>query len=567
MSHQEDETVLRVRSLQVTYKQQRQSVPVLHNLSFDLKKGEILALLGESGSGKSTLARAITGLLPPSAQIAGGALQLGAGAHMELTDKNMPWELIRGRRIGLLFQDAQQALNPVLRIREHFQESLRFHRLASGEEADAISIRLLGMLGFPDAPGMMERYPFQLSGGMCQRVCLALALCLKPHVLIADEPTSALDTVNQQELLHLLKKLQQELGLTVLLITHDIAVAHAVSDRVMVLHQGNVVEIGGTRAVLARPQSDYTRRLLASRSQIVRPVQDGKLTLQAGEPLLEIVGLEKAFGRRKGVLRDVHLALEPREVLGILGQSGCGKSTLARCIAGLEPVTGGRMLYRGADMTRLRGKARREMCKKIQLIFQNARASLNPGRTALELVQEPLRYLKLGSRKEREAEARHYLQEVGITGDMMNRKPPQLSSGQCQRIAIARALAVKPEVLICDEVVSALDMGVQAQILALLQRLHKQLGFSIVMISHDIRVLRSFCHQIAVMNQGSFIEGKQAAALLHESRHAYTQRLLQGAEALEAGLDSGRRDNHDREHFGDYRTYAAHHAPQYQQAE
>lgn len=536
MSNREVETILRVHDLQVSYRQNRQFITILDNLAFDLRKGEILALLGESGSGKSTIAKAVAGLLPPSAHIGGGFLQIGSTTIPDLSAKSIRWEPIRGRGIAMLFQDAQLALNPVLKIKDHFKESLLFHRMTSAEEVMSVSAKLLSMLNFTDAPTILDRYPFQLSGGMCQRICLALALCLKPAVLIADEPTSALDTVSQIEVLDLLKRMQKELGLTVLLITHDIAVANAISDRVVVLNKGVIEEQGETGAVFAKPRAAYTRQLLSSRSRIALPLRDREQP-QPDEPLLEIVQLEKTFHPGTRVLHNVYLALNKKEILGILGQSGCGKSTLAKCIAGLESPDGGRVMYRGTDISRLQGEPKREICKRIQLIFQDARASLHPGRTALQLVQEPLQYLRIGRGKEREAMAKLYLDEAGISGEAQTRRPPQLSTGQCQRIAIARALVLKPEILICDEAVSALDMSVQAQILTLLQRLHRQFGFSIVMISHDIRVLRSFCHHIAVMNDGSFKEGKRASAQLHESDQPYTRLLLKCAGDMEKGLE------------------------------
>ncbi|QTH40086.1 ABC transporter ATP-binding protein [Cohnella sp. LGH] len=527
---------LRLHNLQVSYTQNGRPVPVLGKLSLALGQGEIVSLLGESGSGKSTIAKAMTGLLPPSAAIGGGELIVGDGAAVDLTANGVPWSKLRGRKIGLLFQDAQQALNPLLTVRAHFRESLRFHRLASSaKEADGIGVRLLAQLRFSDPTAMLDRYPFQLSGGMCQRVCLALSLCLKPDVLIADEPTSALDTVSQKEVLDLLRRVREEHGVAILLVTHDIAVANAVSDRIIVLNRGVIEEEGEARAVLSRPQAAYTRKLIASRSRIADAPRRSDEMPTASEPVLEIGRLDKSFHKRP-VLRQLDLTLHRGDIVGILGQSGCGKSTLARCIAGLERPDGGRILYRGTDVVRLRGRARREICRRIQLVFQDARASLNPRRTAVQLVQEPLRYLRIGSRREREALARFYLNEAGIADELQERRPPQLSTGQCQRIAIARALILQPDVLICDEAVSALDMSVQAQILALLQRLHRQFGFAMIMISHDVRVLRSFCHSIAVMNEGSFCEVKPAEALHLESRQPYTRLLLQCAGELEAGL-------------------------------
>ncbi|MEK0316604.1 ABC transporter ATP-binding protein [Cohnella sp. 56] len=528
--------MLRIRDLRVGYPQSGQVVNVIDGLSFELGKGEIVALLGESGSGKSTVAKALTGLLPASARIGGGTITVGSSAIVDLPLERAPWESIRGRQIAMLYQDAQQALNPMLTIQAHFRESLLYHRLASAAEVQDVSVKLLRSLNFSEPLDILARYPFQLSGGMCQRICLALALCLKPAVLIADEPTSALDTVSQKEVLDLLKTMQAQHGLTVLLISHDIAVANAISDRVIVLNQGALVEDGDTRTVLTRPRSDYTRGLLASRTQISEAVRESEQPLPR-EPLLEILRLDKIFDRKKQVLHAVDLTLHRAEIVGILGQSGCGKSTLARCIAGLELPSGGRILYRGAEIGGLRGKSRREMCKQIQLVFQDARASLNPSRTALELVQEPLRYLRIGNKKEREKLGKFFLDEVGLSGDVQRRRPPQLSTGQCQRIAIARALVLQPQVLVCDEAVSALDMNVQAQILALLRRLQQQYEFAVIMISHDIRVLRSFCHNIAVMNKGRFCEILQADALLDASKQPYTQLLLKCAGDMEIGLD------------------------------
>ncbi|TMV47826.1 ABC transporter ATP-binding protein [Paenibacillus mesophilus] len=534
MRMNERETILQVDNLRVAYRQNRQFTSILSSLSLDVKKGDIVALIGESGSGKSTIAKAITGLLPPSAHVGGGTLRIGSDVVAELAGKSTDWESIRGRRLAMLFQDARLALNPVLTIKAHFQECLLYHRMATREQVVPIAAQLLNKLGFANGIGILDRYPFELSGGMCQRVCLALALCLKPAVLIADEPTSALDTVSQKEVLDLLQKLQTEFGLTVLLITHDIAVANAISNRVIVLNQGAIEEEGDTRIVFSKPRTAYTRQLLASRS-IMAGSSGMRAGEQTGEPILEIIQLEKSYGPKKGVLDNINLKVNKGDIIGILGQSGCGKSTLARCLTGLETPSRGRILYRGTDIGRLNGKYRRELSKHIQMVFQDARASLHPGRTALQLVQEPLQYLNVKEKKMRETLAGFYLEEVGIMGDAQMRRPPQLSTGQCQRIAIARALVLGPDILICDEAVSALDMNVQAQILSLLQQLHKQYHFSILMISHDIRVLQSFCHQIAVMEGGSICEVSRGAQI-HESEQPYTQMLLKCAGDLEEGL-------------------------------
>lgn len=546
--------IAEVRDLQAAYRHNGRLVNVLDRISFELKRGEIVALLGESGSGKSTIARAMMGLLPPSASGIGGSLRIGDAVCDRLSDSRFPWERIRGRELGMLFQDARQALHPLMKIREQFAETLLFHRKASAREVPSIAVRMLSMLHFDDPERVLDCYPFELSGGMCQRVCLALALCLEPKALVADEPTSALDTVSQREVLELLRRLQRELGLAVLLITHDIGVASAVSDRIIVLHRGSIVEEGDTKSVLRLPRSEPTRRLLASRSQIggaSPPALSSSL-----EALLEVRRLEKRFAAGNSVLREVSLTMRKGETLGILGESGSGKSTLARCIAGLETPSGGRILYKGKDIGAARGREGRQIRRAIQFIFQDARASLNPSRTALQLVQEPLRYMRIGSKKERLETAHAYLQAVGLDGDALHRRPPQLSTGQCQRIAIARALAPGPDVLLCDEAVSALDMSIQAQILALLQRLQEQFGFSMMMISHDIRVLRSCCQRIAVMERGTVTEVRPSASL-QESERPYTQRLLACAGETEGEFIPEGEEANDGKHPGPDRRDAA----------
>ncbi len=550
----ENQSVLEVRDLEVTYRQREHPAHVLDRISFDLRRGEIVSLLGESGSGKSTIAKALSGLLPPSAHIAGGSLRIGEDVFDSCGAAHVPWERIRGKRIGMLVQDARQALHPLMKIREQFADALRFHRMASAAQVPPIAFHYLDLLGFADPERVLESYPFELSGGMCQRVCLALALCLEPAVLLADEPTSALDTVSQRDVLELLSRSREKLGLSVLLITHDIAVASAISDRALVLNRGRLVEAGDARTVLRSPRSDYTRQLLASRERIreLRPPEPRA----DGEAVLEVVQVSKGFAGNRRVLRDVDLTVPRGRIVGILGESGSGKSTLAKCIAGLEAPDAGKILYKGRDVGAMRGAERRRLCRYIQLIFQDARACLHPGRTALELVQEPLRYMRIGNGKERREKALALLQAVGIGEEAMHRRPPQLSTGQCQRIAIARALAPGPDLLLCDEAVSALDMTIQAQILSLLHRLQESFGFSLVMISHDTRMLRSFCHEIAVMEGGAIAEVRPAERL-HESERPYTQLLLACASDIEGALSRKGEESNDRHDSGDDRRDAA----------
>jgi peptide/nickel transport system ATP-binding protein len=515
-----------VNNLSISYKQNGQTAEVIHNISFAIKKKEALAILGESGSGKSTIAKALCGLLPVSAQIKNGILSVGQNLNLELSGKRTDWKGLRGTRIGIIFQDAQLALNPVMKIADHFKETLLYHKIATPNEIASICISLLKRLNFSDIDRVLCAYPFQLSGGMCQRICIALALCLKPNVLIADEPTSALDVMSQKEVIDLIKHIRNEFNVAVLLITHDIAVARANSDEVMMLNKGIIEEKGDTEMIFSNPAASYTKELIASRARIetIGCVENAS----SSAVLLDIESLEKSFYPRKNrVLSGLNLQLHEKEVIGILGKSGCGKSTLAKCIVGLEKLDKGTVRYRGNDITALSGGARREICQHIQIVFQDARASLNPRHTALRLVGEPLRYFNRGNRKEQDEKARYYLEQVCIDDDACNWRPPQLSTGQCQRIAIARALVLEPDILICDEAVSALDMSIQAQILALLSGLHKKLGFSILMISHDIRILRNFCHLIAVMKDGKFCEINQANSLMTESKDPYTRLLLE----------------------------------------
>lgn len=516
---------LSVEHLRVSYVQGKRRLPVLEDVSFVLNKGEIVTILGESGSGKSTCGKALMGVLPPSARIEGGKAELGDNIRIPFSAGGDGWEGVRGRRIAMVYQDAQLALNPVKTIRAHFQEAMKYHKLGTKKDIEQESHEMLKLLNFPDPERILESYSFELSGGMCQRVYIALILCLRPEVLIADEPTSALDVVSQKEVLRLIMAIKAKLQLSILLITHDIGVAYEMSDRVIVLEHGTIVEEGTAEEVLVHPGREYTKALMAARNLTSRPVAQQR----NGEPLLRISGLSKTFGERgtgMRVLNHVDLELYQNEALGILGFSGCGKSTLARCVMGLEMPDGGQIFYHDKEITHLRGRKRGWLCQELQIVFQDARASLNPRRSALELVQEPLTYMRIGSGKEREQKACEYLRRVGIDEEAAQRKPPQLSTGQCQRIAIARALVVEPDVLVCDEAVSALDMILQKQILDLLLMLQVSLGFAVIMISHDIRVIRHFCERVAVMKAGHFVRVMSADELTIENSDGYTRELL-----------------------------------------
>ncbi|MDR0539721.1 MAG: ABC transporter ATP-binding protein [Spirochaetaceae bacterium] len=491
-------TVLVLKNLDIDYMQNNTPVRVLDGFSLELRRGEVLSLLGESGSGKSTSAKAMMGLLPPSAVISRGFMHIGDESAVDLSSSCIDWRRIRGKKIAMIYQDAQLALNPMRTIGSHFRETLRFHNIGTPKKIDAVCLEMLGLLNFTDPLRAMKSYPFQLSGGMCQRVCIALILCLQPDILIADEPTSALDIVNQNDLLHILNNIKKELDLSILLITHDIAVAQSASDRVVILEKGKIIEEGETGHVFSLPKSQYTQTLLDAYNLTHRPFDYD----DHSKVILKIERLYKAYRGNSNALCDVNMDVREHEIVGILGQSGCGKSTLAKCVVGLEKPNRGTIRFREKDITNIKAKARREICRHIQIVFQDARASLNPGRNAIQLVQEPLKYLRIGSKNEREEKARFYLEQAGISSELQFRRPPQLSTGQCQRIAIARALVLEPEILICDEAVSSLDIKIQTQIMELLRALHKKFGFSIIMISHDIRLVRFFCHSAVIMADG-----------------------------------------------------------------
>lgn len=526
-----EQAVLTVENLNVVYTKNNVRLNALKNLSFSLKKGEILALLGESGSGKSTCAKALLGLLPLSASIESGTLRLKGEKPLRLGDRAIFWQKYRGRRIAMIYQDSRLALNPVETIGSHFRRTMLFHKMGTREQIQNKSINTLKLLNFKDPEHILKCYPFELSGGMCQRVYTALVLCLDPEIIIADEPTSALDSVSQNEVLSLLKQVQKQFELSLILITHDIAAAYEISDRVMVLKNGSLKEEGRTQEVLLNPKNDYTKELIGARYLSLN--REGKQKL-ISDTLLKIENISKTYEKKKErqkALDCLSLSLNKGETMGLLGFSGCGKSTLAKCITGLEAIDEGNIYYKEREISHLGKKERRQLCSSLQIVFQDARASLNPSRSAVQLVKEPLEYMGIGSKSEREKKARRYLYEVGIYDEAQDRRPMQLSTGQCQRVAIARALVVEPDLLICDEAVSALDMILQKQILCLLKRLQELWGFAVLMISHDIRVIRYFCQSTAVMMDGKILE-KLPSEKLYESRNDCTRKLLENETCI-----------------------------------
>lgn len=526
MKQELNDAVLGVENLEIIYGKGKLANVVLKDFSFELKRGEIVALLGESGSGKSTCGKALLGILPASAKIVKGFFSFKEDLSLPLALMGNRWKQLRGKNIALIYQDAKLALNPLKTIQEHFKETLVSHGMLSQANIHKQGLEILSKLNFSSPDSIYQAYPFELSGGMCQRIYIALCLCLQPEVLIADEPTSALDVVSQKDVLDMLKNIRDKFNVAILLITHDVGVAYAVSDRVIVLNKGKIVEEGTAQKVLLQPRHPYTKDLVSARQLLSTQVRKECCFVDC---LLKVNGLCKCFSKAKAeqqILRELSFVLNKGEILGVLGQSGCGKSTLAKCLTGLTIPEKGEVFYHNQDISKLQGKKRRWVCGKMQIIMQDARASLNPRRTALELVKEPLNYLHLGTAVEREEKAQYYLHQVGITKELQNKRAPQLSTGQCQRVAIARALVVEPDLLVCDEAVSALDMILQKQILELIKKLQKRFGFAIIMISHDIRVIRNFCHHVAVMKDGSFLEKLPTNRLTVSNSNEYVRNLL-----------------------------------------
>jgi len=484
-------------------------VHAVRGIDLDVARGETLALVGESGSGKSMTALALMGLLPPGARVEAETMRLEGGK---------PPALLRGDRLSMVFQEPMTALNPVFTVADQLMAVFRRHRGATGARDRALD--LLGRVGLPDPQAQMAKYPHQLSGGQRQRVLIAMALMCEPDLLIADEPTTALDVTTQVRLLDLLAGLQQELGLGMLFITHDLGVVGRIAHRVAVMQAGRIVETGPRDAVLRAPRHAYTRALIQSLPRPATPAHR-----PPAPPVLEARNLTRSYGR--GVrafhaLSDVSLRLEQGEILGVVGESGCGKSTMARILIGLDRPDLGDVRIAGQDATTMHQRARARL---IQPVFQDPFGSLNPGWTVGQILELPLKLHTTLDGKARRARVHDLLDSVGLPERAHGSRPRALSGGQRQRVAIARALAVDPRVIVCDEPTSALDVSVQAQILDLLRALRRDRGLSLVFISHDLAVVQALCDRVMVMHRGAVVEQGQTAAVFAAPRHAQTRAL------------------------------------------
>jgi peptide/nickel transport system ATP-binding protein len=550
------ENILSVNNLQISFAA-RETFMAVKNLSFELQKGKTLAVVGESGSGKSLTALALMGLLPKSASF-GGSINL----HDEDKTYNLAeatteqWQQLRGKAIGIVFQEPMSSLNPVMSIGKQVAETIITHQNVSKQQAKTIAIDWLRKVQLPEPEKIYKRYPHQLSGGQKQRVMIAMAMCNHPALLIADEPTTALDVTVQREVLQLMHDLQQEQGTAMIFITHDLALASEIADDVLVMYKGEMVEYGDVAQVLKQPQHPYTKALVACRpaaqqkgkrlpivSDFLEPASVTKPEILwveqtvTGNVLLAVNNLRVWFEENKNLfgktqtyfkaVDDVSFELKKGEVLGLVGESGCGKSTISRSLMGLLPVHEGQIIFDGKDLAKLSQSQWKQVRRHVQLIFQDPYASLNPRMTIGDMLIEPMRVHDIVPSNELKKEAQRLLDLVHLPADSMKRYPHQFSGGQRQRIGIARALALRPKLLICDESVSALDVSVQAQILNLLKELQQEFQLSYLFISHDLSIVHYISDRVMVMQAGEIVESGNAEQVMKQPANDYTKRLIQ----------------------------------------
>ena len=528
----ETENLLEVRNLSVEFKTEDKIVRAVDNLSFDLKQGEILGIVGESGSGKSVTGMSLVRLIPdPIGEIVSGTANFRGADLLQMPIDEL--KKIRGEEIGIIFQEPMTALSPLVKVGKQIVETLQLHRDISKEEAWGVGIEWLKKVGIPEPEERMHSFPFEFSGGMRQRVMIALVLMLEPSVIIADEPTTALDVTTQLQIFELILRIKKE-DSSIIFITHDMGVIWQLCDRVMVMEKAKKVEEGELRDLFASPKEEYTKVLLAS---VPRLTDEAKVCdLEKGLPLVEVRNLRTWFPIKKGIFSktvghvkavdDLSLDIFPGETLAVVGESGSGKSTLGRTILGLEKATSGDIAYRGNSLIGLNRKEFLPFRKNLQIIFQDPFSSLNPRMTILDILTEGMEEHGMLKGEPKQALAVRLLEEVQLEADHIFRYPHEFSGGQRQRICIARALSLKPELIICDEAVSALDVTIQAQVIELLMELQDNYGLSYMFISHDLSVVKKISDRTVVMKSGKIVEQGQTAEVIGNPEHEYTQSLL-----------------------------------------
>ena len=523
--------VLSVQGLTASVRTPAGDRPLVENLSFTLRRGETLAIAGESGSGKSITSLAIMGLLPPPAvRITAGSVRLGDTDLTKLPEAQM--RSLRGARIAMIFQEPMTSLNPVLTVGAQLTEAIRAHTDASRAEARKQALAALHAVRLSQPEQRLKQYPHELSGGMRQRVMIAMALALRPEVLIADEPTTALDVTVQREVLDLLRDLQREFGTAIILITHDMGVVAEMADRVIVMKAGKAVEEASTRQIFASPQMPYTQDLLAAVPRMGKGKPRSETPTETVARLSDVV---VRFPLKGGILgRTIaqvhaveHVSFDIRrgETFALVGESGCGKSTIAKAIVGIAPHQG-RIEIAGQSFADLDAAGQKALRRRVQIVFQDPMAALDPRMTVGTLIAEPLLIHGIGSLAEQRARASELMQRVGLTTDQLDRYPHEFSGGQRQRICIARALALQPDLIIADESVSALDVSVQARVLDLLQALQREFGIAFLFISHDMAVVENISDRVAVMYLGQIVETGTRAQVFGNPQHPYTRRLI-----------------------------------------
>lgn len=565
LNHMTAPTLLQVENLRVSFKnEEKQYIETVKGISFSIPVNTTVALVGESGSGKSVTSLATMGLLPPeSSQIALDSKILFEGKNLlDLPRREMRKKC--GKDIAMIFQEPMSSLNPVFTVGSQIAEILQLHLGMSRKQARVRALELLIEVGIPSPETKIDAYPGQLSGGQQQRVMIAMAIACKPKLLIADEPTTALDVTIQKQILNLLESLRKKHQMSMLFITHDLALVGEIADQVIVMRQGQIREQGRVKDVLERPQDVYTKALLHCRPQLskrpmrlpmisdfmqqkgddyiethtvdVESLQQRSRGLTGQEEIiLDVRDLKKSFYSRKGLfgkeefqaVKGVSFQLAKGKTLGLVGESGSGKTTIGLLLMRLQEATGGKALFEGQDILAMSEKEFARYQRKIQIIFQNPYASLNPRFTVGQILMEPMQVHRIGADDtERKQMALDLLERVSLPAQAFYRYPHEFSGGQRQRIAIARCLTLKPEVLICDESVSALDVSVQAQVLNLLQDLQDEFGLSYIFISHDLSVVKYISDQIMVMNHGDLVEIANSDDLYQSPQHEYTKRLL-----------------------------------------
>jgi len=565
--------LLQVQNLRVEFGGETdQRLVAVDGISFSLERGETLGIAGESGSGKSVTALALMGLLPPAARITGGSVRFGRQSRdrKDLLQQPLPFlRRLRGKHLAMVFQEPMNSLNPVYRCGEQVAEVLYAHEGLSRNQARKRALALFEQTRLPEPERIYRAYPHQLSGGQQQRVMIAIAMACRPDLLIADEPTTALDVTVQQTILELIRDLSRQYGTSVIFITHDLGVMAQVADRLLIMHCGKIVESGEAGALFRHPQHPYTKGLLACRPPLDRrlfrlPVMEdfnrealaepqARLrqleappghhasriaSLEKQQPLLRVKNLKTWFatggwwqGRKREWVKavdDVSFDIYPGETFGLVGESGCGKTTLGRSLLGLIPARGGSVIYRQQPIFDLSEEAMRRLRREMQIVFQDPMGSLNPRMTVGAAVREPLLVHKMvdqpGMAREKAIEL---LRTVGLEAEHYNRYPRQLSGGQRQRVCIARALAVNPRFIVCDESVSALDVSVQAQVLNLLLQLREDYGLTYVFISHDLSVVKLMSDRLMVMKDGKIEEMGPAEEVYHQPQSPYTRKLIE----------------------------------------